>query len=204
MFDERGKGVILRGACAHVDRSDRHPYLDHVDAYDLLRRSLKCYFDQHYHFPARLVILKTSRFESGEAQGFQRAAEEANVAYSDLVWINERSAITMYREGDYPPLRGTMIVLGRDAVVFTRGSVPLYRTYPGLRVPRPLMLRPYNNDSPIGEIARDILALTKMNWNSTQFDGAIPIPIRAARQVGKVLRHVPHGETETSEYPYYM
>lgn len=204
MFDERGKGVILRGARAHVDRSDRHPYLDRVDAYDLLRRSLKRYFDQHYHFPARLVILKTSRFERGEAQGFQEAAEEASVAYSDLVWINERSAITMYREGDYPPLRGTVIVVGRDAVVFTRGSVPLYRTYPGLRVPRPLMLRPYNNDRPIGEIARDVLALTKMNWNSTQFDGAIPIPIRAARQVGKVLRHVPHGETEASDYPYYM
>jgi hypothetical protein len=39
-------------------------------------------------------------------------------------------------------------------------------------------------------MSRDILALTKMNWNSTQFDGALPIPIRVARQVGKVLKHV--------------
>jgi hypothetical protein len=37
----------------------------------------------------------------------------------------------MYREGDYPPLRGTMIGLDREAILFTRGSVPIYRTYPG-------------------------------------------------------------------------
>jgi hypothetical protein len=55
-----------------------------------------------------------------------------------------------------------------------------------------------------GDVARDILALTKMNWNSTQFDGALPIPIRAARQVGKVLHHVPIWQKEATEYPYYM
>jgi argonaute-like protein implicated in RNA metabolism and viral defense len=56
----------------------------------------------------------------------------------------------------------------------------------------------------MGDVARDILALTKMNWNTTQFDGALPIPIRAARQVGKVLRHVPIGQREATEYPYYI
>lgn len=110
----------------------------------------------------------------------------------------------MYREGDYPPLRGTMIGLDKEAVLFTRGSVPYYRTYPGLRVPKPLMLRPYVNDASLGEISHDVLALSKMNWNSTQFDGALPIPIRAARQVGKVLKHVPVGQREATDYAHYM
>jgi hypothetical protein len=43
-----------------------------------------------------------------------------------------------------------------------------------------------------------------MNWNSTQFDQQLPIPIRAARQVGRVLKHVSYGECEQSDYPYYM
>ena len=60
-----------------------------------------------------------------------------------------------------------------------------YRTYPGLRVPNPLMLRPHRHDTPFTDIARDVLALSKMSWNTTQFDGALPIPIRAARQVGR-------------------
>ena len=204
MFDERGKGLILRGGRARVDKGDRHPYLDRADAYDLLQRSLEAFRNQHHHYPARLMIFKTSRFETGEADGFQEALREANIAYSDLVWISERSPITLLREGVYPPLRGTMIGLEREAILFTRGSVPIYRTYPGKRVPRPLMLRPYTNDTPLTDIARDVLALSKMNWNSTQFDGTLPIPIRAARQVGKVLKHVPMGQRETSEYPYYM
>ena len=41
MFDERGKGLILRGGRARIDKGDRHPYLDRAEAYDLLRRSLK-------------------------------------------------------------------------------------------------------------------------------------------------------------------
>ena len=66
------------------------------------------------------------------------------------------------------------------------------------------MLRPYTNDTPMTDIGRDVLALTKMSWNSTQFDGAIPIPIRAARQVGKVLKHVPVSQREASEYSRYI
>lgn len=204
MFDERGKGLILRGGRARIDKGDRHPYLDRNDAYDLMKRSLKAYFDQHHHYPARIIILKTSRFENHEAEGFQEALTEASVAYSDLIWVSESSPITLYRDGDYPPLRGTTVRFGNDAIVFTRGSNPVYRTYPGLRMPRPLMLRPYCNDTPITEIAAEVLALTKMNWNTTQFDGALPIPIRAAHEVGKVLKYVPIGQRSATDYTRYM
>jgi hypothetical protein len=61
---------------------------------------------QHHHYPARVVILKTSRFESEEANGYRDALKEANAAYTDMIWISEASPITMFREGDYPPLRG--------------------------------------------------------------------------------------------------
>ena len=204
MFDERGKGLILRGGRARTDKKDRNPYLDREDAYDLLQRSLKAFFGQHHHYPARLVIMKSSRFRDTEVDGFREALAEANVAFSDFVWVRENSPVTMYREGAYPPLRGTTFKFGRDAVLFTRGSVPVYRTYPGLRVPNPLMLRPHTADTPIMDITREVLALTKMNWNSTQFDGALPVPIRAARQVGRILKHVPIGQVPTSRYPYYM
>ena len=204
MFDERGKGLILRGGRARIDKGDRHPYLDRNDAYDLMNGSLRAYFDQHHHYPARIIVLKTSRFENHEAEGFQEALTEARIAYSDLVWVSESSPITLYRDGDYPPLRGTTVRLGNDAIVFTRGSNPVYRTYPGLRMPRPLMLRPYCNDTPITEIAAEVLALTKMNWNTTQFDGALPIPIRAAHEVGKVLKYVPTGQRAARDYTRYM
>lgn len=203
MFDERGRGLILRGARARTDKGDRHPYLERNDAYDLVARSVRAYRAHHGHAPARLVILKTSRFEPGENDGISQAADELQIDRRDLVWVSENPHVTLVREGDYPPLRGSFIQLGRDALLFTRGSVPYYRTYPGLRVPRPLLLRPHACDTPLADLAAEVLALTKMNWNSTQFDQASPIPIRAARQVGRVLKHISFGQAEQSDYRFY-
>lgn len=39
--------------------------------------------------------------------------------------------------------------------------------------------------------AREILALTKLNWNNSRLDGREPITMRAVRSIGTILRHVP-------------
>ncbi|MHC2664590.1 argonaute/piwi family protein [Bradyrhizobium diazoefficiens] len=203
MFDERGRGLILRGARARTDRGDRHPYLEREDAYDLLVRAIKAYRGHHGHAPARLVVLKTSRFQEGEADGIARACDEFGIDRRDLIWVSEHQDTTLVRDGNYPMLRGSFVQIGRNGLLFTRGSVPYYRTYPGLRVPQPILLRPHSCDTPISELATEVLSLTKMNWNSTQFDQASPIPIRAARQVGRVLKYLPFGQTEQSDYRFY-
>lgn len=203
MFDERGRGLILRGARAQTDKGDMHPYLERDDANDLVQRSLRAYRLHHRHPPARPVVLKTSRFETREVEGILAAADEMLVDHRDLVWVSESPPLTLVREGDYPPLRGTFVQLGRDGLLFTRGSVPYYGTYPGMRVPRPLMLKPHTADSPLADLAAEVLALTKMNWNSTQFDQKLPIPIHAARQVGRVLRHLAPTQVEQTDYRYY-
>ena len=77
-----------------------------------------------------------------------------------------------------------------------------YRTYPGLYVPQPTALRPHRPNSTRAELSREPLALTRMNWNSTQFDGAAPITIRAARVVGRVLNRVSVGPREAEEYRF--
>lgn len=203
MFDDRGKGLILRGARARTDRPGKHPYLTREDAYDLVKRSLESYFGHHRTMPARIVLMKTSRFEKGEAEGFAEAIAEMRVAMSDMVWVSEASHVSLMREGDYPPLRGSFVQVGENGLLYTRGSVPYYGTYPGMRVPSPLQLRPYECETPLADIASEIMALTKLNWNSTQFDGKLPIPIRAAREVGRVLKHVSYGERDQTDFRYY-
>jgi hypothetical protein len=54
------------------------------------------------------------------------------------------------------------------------------------------------------QLAEEILGLTKMNWNKTQFDGTTPITIWAARKVGEILRHVKDGDTVQPRYSFYM
>ena len=101
-------------------------------------------------------------------------------------------------------MRGTFLEMEKGAVLYSRGSVPYYRTYPGMYVPRPIMLNPYRRESTLAELSRETLSLTKMNWNSTQFDGSLPITLRASRVVGRVLKHVSLGAAEAAEYRFYI
>lgn len=204
MFDERGRGLILRGARAQTESRGRHPYLTAQDADDLVTQSVAAYKSHHRHVPARIVILKTSRFRPEEAEGIDSALRRAGIELSDLVWVQESAPIAVFRDGNYPVLRGTFIDLRGKGLLYTRGSVPYYGTYPGLRVPRPLLLVPHeNSDSAITKVAEEVLALTKVNWNSTQFDQKLPAPIKAAREVGRILKHIEFGTAVSPDFRRY-
>lgn len=204
MFDERGRGLILRGARAQTETRGRHPYLTAKDAEELVVQSIAAYKAHHRHVPARLVVLKTSRFRPEEAEGIDTALGKSGIEMSDLVWVQESSPIAVFRDGNYPVLRGTFVDLGGKGLLYTRGSVPFYGTFPGLRVPRPLLLVPHeNSDSKILTLAKDVLALTKVNWNTTQFDQKLPAPIKAAREVGRILKHVEFGTAVSSDFRRY-
>jgi hypothetical protein len=49
MFDERGRGLILRGARAQTETRGRHPYLTAKDAEDLVVQSIAAYKAHHRH-----------------------------------------------------------------------------------------------------------------------------------------------------------
>jgi hypothetical protein len=204
MFDERGRGLILRGARAQTESRGRHPYLTAQDADDLVAQSIAIYKTHHRHVPARLVLLKTSRFRPEEAEGIDAALRRAGIELSDLVWVQESSPIAIFRDGNYPVLRGTFVDLRGKGLLYTRGSVPYYGTFPGLRVPRPLLLVPHENcDTAIAKLAEEVLALTKVNWNTTQFDLKLPAPITAAREVGRILKHIEFGTPVSPDFRKY-
>jgi hypothetical protein len=202
MFDERGKGLILRGARAQTETKGRHPYLTALDAEELVAQSITAYKAHHRHVPARVVVLKPSRFRPEEAEGIDAALKKSSIEMADLLWVQESSPIAVLRDGNYPVLRGTFIDLNGKGLLYTRGSVPYYGTYPGLRVPRPLLLVPHENtDSAILTLAKDVLA--KVNWNTTQFDQKLPAPIKAAREVGRILKHVDFGTAVSPDFRKY-
>jgi len=204
LFDERGRGLILRGARAQTETKGRHPYLTASDAEDLVARSITAYKAHHKHVPARVVVFKTSRFRPEEAEGIDAALERFGIEMSDLLWVQESSPIAVFRDGNYPVLRGTFIDLRGKGLLYTRGSVPYYGTYPGLRVPRPLLLVPHeNSDRQLSSLAWDVLALTKVNWNTTQFDQKLPAPIKAAREVGRILKHIEFGMEVSPDFRKY-
>jgi hypothetical protein len=82
--------------------------------------------------------------------------------------------------------------------------VQFYATYPGLYVPKPLLMRCERVDTTPRQIGREILALTKMNWNDSQFDGSMPITVTAAKKVGDILKYIGADEYFAPRYSHYM
>jgi argonaute-like protein implicated in RNA metabolism and viral defense len=65
-------------------------------------------------------------------------------------------------------------------------------------------VRIIESDESPGQICKEILGLTKMNWNNTQFDQKYPVTIGCARKVGQIMKYVPEGEHPQIRYSYYM
>jgi hypothetical protein len=204
IFDELGNGVILRGTPIEPDKVDRIPHLTDSQAGDILSRALSEYKLAMGTVPARVVIHKTSNYGNGELAGFQRAIDECKVQSADYVTVME-SGLRLMREGIYPPYRGMALGLDSNAVLlYTRGSVEYYSTYPGRYVPQPLEVRIVRSDESPLHICREIIGLTKLNWNNTQFDGKYPITIECARKVGAIMKYVKANEEPQIKYSYYM
>lgn len=191
VFDERGEGLIVQGGNARIDKDDRSPHLTAEDAHKLLSGGLAAYRREHKNMPARLVLHKTSYFDQGEIEGFRAAAKDEKVEFLDLVSVR-KSHVKLLRAATPPVLRGTTLQFdNRSGIVYLRGTVPYFKMYPGMYVPRALEFTLEEGETSPLELARELLSLSKLNFNNTQFDSGDPITIRAARRVGDILKHVP-------------
>jgi hypothetical protein len=82
------------------------------------------------------VVHKTSGHNDAELDGFREALRTNGVDSADFLSVG-RSFTRLFREGEYPPLRGTFLNLDRRThALYTRGSVDFFSTY----VPSPLRL----------------------------------------------------------------
>jgi hypothetical protein len=204
VFNRRGEGVVVRGGQARLESDDRQPHLEPGDAQTLLEKALQAYFQEHRTRPARVVIHKSSFFDDGELDGFRAAATNERVDSIDLVSVT-KSFTRLFRDGYYPPLRGTLLTLDDvSQVLYLKGSVDFFRAWPGMYIPRPIWMRLEDVQESGRVLAQEVLALSKQNWNNTQFDGGWPITLRAAQRVGSILKHIGEHDPVQSRYSYYM
>lgn len=206
VFDERGHGIILRGAEVLENKNDPRPFLTYDQSAELLTRALDRYKLAMEQTPARLVIHKSSNFRKDEIEGFRSAAQSHKIDFIDFVTVMD-SNLRLFRYGLYPPFRGTHFELeSKTHIVYTKGSVDYYQTYPGMYVPEPLEIRIVETSQSPRIVCQEILALTKMNWNNTLFDGKYPITIGCGRKVGEIMKYLEEQNDQAikSQYCYYM
>jgi hypothetical protein len=109
---------------------------------------------------------------------------------------------------DYPVLRGTALILDdRNANLWTTGYVPQLDTYIGPETPNPLfitVLRSKNELPKIRKVLTDIMMLTKINYNTCNFNDGLPVTVRFANMVGEVLTLGSAKGTDRQPFKYYV
>lgn len=203
VFNERGEGLIVQGGNATIDRRDLTPHLSAEDANKLLANGLASYRREHRNMPARVLVHKTSYFNEAEIEGCREAARAERVELLDLVSVR-RAGARLLRAAVPAVVRGTTLTFDdRSGIVYLKGTVPYFRTYPGMYVPRGLEFTRDDGETAAIELAKELLDLSKLNFNNTQFDSGDPITIRAARRVGDILKHVGEDKSVQSRFRYF-
>jgi len=68
----------------------------------------------------------------------------------------------------------------------------------------PLEILEHHGDSPWTGVLKEIVALTKMNWNTADFACGEPITTAFASRVGQIMAEIPEHVKPRAEYRFYM
>lgn len=207
MFLNEGDGVVFRGANGPWKTGDYEFHLKEPAARNLLGLVLKTYVETHGGPPRELFIHGQTNFNDEEWNAFVAATpKETNV-----VGVRIRSTggeTKLFRDGDYPVLRGTALLLDdRNAYLWTTGYVPQLDTYIGPETPNPLhitILRSRDPKPDIRMVLGDIMGLTKINYNSCNFNDGRPVTVRFAQMVGEVLTMGSAKGEERQPFKFYV
>jgi len=203
-FSNQLEPFALRGDTVPKEQTrNKQPYLTTDQATVLAHRVIGEYKTRTGgSLPTRLVVHKTSRYEPEEVKGF-RDEVLSSVPACDLVSLAP-TGFRLLRRGVEAPERGTLCTVeDSNHYLFTTGYVSAWKEYPGPHIPAPMEIGAANQTTII-ERAREVLSLTKVNWNNADGIGRYPITITFARRVGITMTELEEDDKPNSLYRYYM
>lgn len=212
-FDYLGQGLVLRGQKFEwdTDKLGKTPHLTTERAKKLISDTLKEYIKIRGNPPSRVVIHKSSKFwgadkgEYNEIDGFYEGIESVFPSCEADFIALDQSGVRLFREGNYPPLRGTYFCVENEQhFLYTMGFIPYLETYPRPYVPEPWQIIQHVGGSSSKDLLREVLALTKMNVNNCSFADGIPITLSFSRKVGEIMKHISEDGVVQSQYKFYM
>ena len=200
VFTGYGDAFVLRGHKFNWQH-DRSPHLNREGARNLMTIVRQKYDEWKKRAPSRIIMHKTSNFYEDELAGFREGL--AGISQYDLLSI-QQTGVRLFREGAYPPLRRTFFEVNeQSSFIYTNGYLPELGTYPRGYVPEPFELIDHYGDSTPRRLCKEILALTKMNYNNADIADGEPITIKFARKVGEIMSCMSEGEPDR-HYRFYM
>ncbi len=216
MFLDSGDGVVFVGEFGpwySRDKGEFHLPADKAEA--LLRGTIKTYREQDGRPLKEIFLHARSGIDPREYEGFKRACPPG----VNLVAIRvrqDRNDLMLYRYDDHPDVakRGQHPVqrgvfwqrTPRHGLLFTNGFKPRIGTYDGFEVPVPLAITVQHGEADLLQVAKDILGLTKLNYNACQLGEGQPITVKYSDRVGEILLANPGlpAEKWKHNFKYYI
>lgn len=226
IFDSSGQGLrFLLQPIEHPVFYGKNPFMSKEDARRLILKLKEAYYriDGNSKLD-KLVIHKVLHYTHDEMQGISEALEGIdNVEllqvqkYSNWRGIRgQRDRLTdkvMKEVHGYPIQRGTVIQLDDFSfLLWTHGSVldtdvaGTGRNYyqSGRGIPAPLLIRRFRGKDPIETTAKEILALTKMNWNGGELYKTLPVTLDFSKKLSRYAKQAETLQAIPYDFRFFM
>ena len=224
IFDSSGQGLrFLLQPIEHPVFYGRNPFMSKEDARRLILKLKEAYFNLDGASKlSKLVVHKVMHFTSDEMQGIAEALE--GIENFELLQIqkypnwrairgNVNRNTDMPEIYEFPVKRGTVIQLDDFSfLLWTHGSVQddevagrYMNFYQGKRgIPSPLLIRRFRGTDPIETTVREILSLTKMNWNGGELYKSLPVTLDFSKRLSKYAKQVESLPPRAFDFRFFM
>jgi len=189
MFLDSGDGMVFRGNIGPWYNPETKEYhLEKPDAKELLTKLLMSFKEksEYNRYPEEVFIHANTYFDDEEWSGFQEAAEGKSKIIG--VRIRDDGSFKLYRDFTYCVPRGTVLTIDKKrAYMWSKGFIPRMQTQLGLETPNPLSVEIIRGEAELVTVCKDILSLTKLNYNTCIYGDGIPVTLRFAEMKGEIL-----------------
>lgn len=220
IFDAEGTNLRF---LLYESQDGRHegdnPYLSRQDMRRVMARTIDLYQRQKGAPPTRLVVHKTTPFRQEEVDGCVDAL--ALVDDLELLTVTESTPwhavkIDAPRNGGrkgtpaaYPVDRGTVLPLGMyEYALWTQGNASgigrgsYFKE--GKGIPHPLLVTRFLGAGGAHASARELLGLTKMNWNNDSLYDRRPVTLSYASVLARVVKRLGTLSSMPYDFRYFM
>ena len=206
MFIDSGDGMVFRGNIGDFfNPKTKEFHITKNDAVSLISHSLEVFKEKlgNGNYPKEIFIHAKTYFDDQEWEGFSDAVQGKSTVIG--IRIQSSNAFKLYRQYAFCIPRGMAMKVGtHKAFLWTKGFIPRLQTQVGLEVPNPISVEITRGDADIKQVCKDVLALTKLNYNACIFADGQPVTLRFADSIGEVLTAGKNITTSILPFKHYV
>lgn len=200
IYSARGEGLQFRlSKIENPVFRGRNPHMSEEDARRLGETIRQLFFDARLTLPRRVVLHKRTPFIRQEREGLCQGLD--GVDHLEMLEVQIDSALRYvasvwhdgkFDEDNFPVRRGTTVKLDDfSALVWVHGATaaidPSRRYFQGRRrIPAPLIVRRHIGRSSLQTVAQELLALSKMNWNTFDLYTKLPATLHSSNEIARI------------------